>query len=250
MHIPSTYTPREYTGNGVAKYEEFWDSTWKNGGQGFYTDNPAWVFMDIVTNNRYGAGKWIKEKDIDKYALYRIAKYCDELVDDGKGGTEPRFRANIFLTKATDVYKVLKDFASAFTGILYWLDGQIVPIQDAPTDPVYNLSKSNVIDGTFQYESTGTKTRANQVVVTWNDPEQNYESVPLIVEDRQAIVRDKRLITEESVAFGCTSEAQAVRYGRWKLWTAQNQTEIVTFKSSLNSLFIRRRYCKYTRCRS
>ena len=100
VKIPSTYTPREYTGNGVAKYEEFWDGTWKNGGQGFYTDNPAWVFMDIVTNNRYGAGKWIKEKDIDKYALYRIAKYCDELVDDGKGGTEPRFRANIFLTKS------------------------------------------------------------------------------------------------------------------------------------------------------
>ena len=237
VKVPSTYTPREYTSDGVAKYEEFWDGTFK--GELQYTDNPAWVFYDIVINNRYGAGRWIRESDVDKYALYRIAKYCDELVDNGAGGTEPRFRSNIFLTKATDVYKVLKDFASAFTGMLYWMDGHLTAVQDSPSDPVYNFTKGNVIDGKFGYESTGTKTRSNQIIVTWNDPKSNYEPVPLIVEDREAIVRDKRIITEEVVAFGCTSEAQAIRYGRWKLWTAQKQTEVVSFKSALNSLYIK-----------
>ena len=237
VKVPSTYTPREYTSDNVAKYQEFWDGTFKNELQ--YTDNPAWVFYDIVTNNRYGAGKWIQESDIDKYSLYRIARYCDELVDNGEGGTEPRFRSNILLTKATDVYKVLKDFASTFTGMLYWMDGHLTPVQDSPSDPVYNFTKGNVIDGKFGYESSGLKTRSNQVIVTWNDPKSNYEPVPLIVEDREAIVRDKRIITEEVVAFGCTSEAQAIRYGRWKLWTAQKQTEVVSFKSALNSLYIK-----------
>jgi len=178
VKVPSTYTPREYTTDGVAKYDQFWDGTFKTELQ--YTDNPAWVFYDIVTNNRYGAGKWIQESDIDKYSLYRIARYCDELVDNGAGGTEPRFRSNIFLTKATDVYKVLKDFASTFTGMLYWMDGQLTPVQDSPSDPVYNFTKGNVIDGKFGYESSGTKTRSNQVIVTWNDPAANYEPVPLI----------------------------------------------------------------------
>ena len=87
VKVPTTYTPREYSANGVAQYGSFWNGTFKSELQ--YTDNPAWVFYDIVTNTRYGAGKWIQESDIDKYALYRIARYCDELVDNGAGGTEP-----------------------------------------------------------------------------------------------------------------------------------------------------------------
>ena len=237
VKVPTTYTPREYSANGVAQYSSFWNGTFKSELQ--YTDNPAWVFYDIVTNTRYGAGKWIQESDIDKYALYRIARYCDELVDNGAGGTEPRFRANVFLTKSTDVYKVLKDFASIFTGMLYWMDSNLVAVQDSPADAIYNFTKGNVISGKFGYESTGLKTRPNQIVVTWNDPKSNYEPVPLIVEDREAIVRDKKLIKEDAVAFGCTSEAQAIRYGRWKLWTAQKQTEIVSFKSAMNSLYIK-----------
>jgi len=289
VRVPTTYTPREYSANGIAQYEEFWNGTFKTQLQ--YTDNPAWVFYDIVTNNRYGAGKWIQESDIDKYALYRIARYCDEAVDSGREynnttpltvgdlyqikvtgamnwstvgassnavGTifratsttlttatakacsvEPRFRANVFLTKSTDVYKVLKDFASIFTGMLYWMDSNLVAVQDSPADSIYNFTKGNVIGGKFGYESTGLKTRPNQIVVTWNDPKSNYEPVPIIIEDREAIVRDRRLIKEDAVAFGCTSESQAIRYGRWKLWTAQKQTEIVSFSSAMNSLYIK-----------
>jgi len=241
VDVPSNYTPREYSGsfdtsgNPKAVYTGFWDG-------GFikrYTDNPAWVFYDIVTNDRYGAGKWIRPQDIDKFALYRVARYCDELVDDGRGGVEPRFRANIFLTKATDVYKVLKDMATVFLGIIYWQDGKLTPVQDAPADPVYAFSRGNVIDGKFNYESTGSRTRINQVVVTWNDPTINYEPVPLLVEDRESILRDGKIISQNSVAFGATSEGQAIRYGRWKLWTAQNQTEIVNFQTSLAAHFVK-----------
>lgn len=241
VKVPSNYTPREYSttldssNNPKAVYDGLWDGSFKLR----YTDNPAWVFYDIVTNNRYGAGRWISENDIDKYALYRIARYCDDLVDDGKGGVEPRFRANIFLTKATDVYKVLKDMATVFLGILYWQDGKLTPVQDAPQDPVYAFSKANVIDGKFAYESTGSRTRVNQVVVTWNDPTVNYEPVPVIVEDRDSIAKTGRIISQNSVAFGATSEGQAIRYGRWKLWTAQNQTEIVNFKTSIAGHYVK-----------
>jgi hypothetical protein len=237
VEIPTAYTPREYSSTGVAEYGSWWDGSFKT--ELHYTDNPAWVFYDIATNARYGAGNWLESYNLDKFALYRIAKYCDELVDDGNGGTEPRFRANVYLAKATDVYKVLKDFASIFTGMLYWLDGKISPIQDVPGEPVYTFSKANVIDGRFNYESTGRKTRSNQVVVTWNDPTRNYEPVNLIVEDREDIVAQRKIVSQKAVAFGATSEGQAIRYGRWKLWTAQNQKEIVSFQTGLQGAYIR-----------
>ena len=243
VRIPSSYTPREYTEDGVAKYEAFWDGSFKKDDDGdfllYYTDNPAWVFYDIITSNRYGAGKWIDKDFINKFALYRIAKYCDELVPDGKGGTEPRFRANLFLTKATDVYKVIKDMATIFIGMVYWLEGKVTAVPDVPSEPVYTFSKANVIDGAFNYETTGRKTKSNQVVVTWNDPEANYEPVPLVIEDSEAIVKSKRIISESAVAMGATSQGQALRYGRWKLWTAQNQGEVVSFDTGLQGAFIR-----------
>lgn len=237
VQVPDTYTPREKSSTGVAQYSGFWGGSFSP--TLTYTDNPAWVFYDIVTNNRYGAGTWINADDIDKYALYRIAKYCDDLVPDGKGGTEPRFRANLYLTKATDVYKILKDIASMFTGMLYWMDGQLTVVQDTPSDPIYTFTKGNVIEGSFSYESTGSKTRVNQIVVTWNDPTINYEPSPLIVEDRESIVRTGKIISQSAVAFGATSEGQAIRYGRWKLWTALNQTEAISFKTGLQGSYIK-----------
>ena len=289
VQVPNTYTPREYSDTGIAKYEGFWDGNFH--GAPVYTDNPAWVFYDLVTNNRYGAGRWVQKTDIDKYALYRIARYCDELVDDGSEytsatplkvgdfyrikvigsmdwstvgassnavgtvfqatsntlttaqakacGVEPRFRANVFLTKATDAYKVFKDFATIFLGILHWQDSKVVAVQDAPQDPIYNFTKGNVLEEGFSYESSGSRTRINQVVITWNDPTVNYEPVPLVVEDRESIARTGRIISQNAVAFGATSESQAIRYGRWKLWTAQNQTEIVSFKTSLSGYYVK-----------
>ena len=290
VRIPSTYTPREESTTGLAKYKEFWGGDFK---YPHYTDNPAWVFLDLLTNSRYGGGKWISTDDVDIYSLYRISRYCDELVEDGTThnvtdlvagtyykikndpsdtdftevgasagysigdtfratsappavgstgqvfGLEPRYRANIFLTRATDIYKVLKDMASIFAGIIYYLDSKVVPVQDVPQDPIYSFSQSNVIDGAFTYESTGSRTKTNQVIVTWNDPTINYTPVPLLVEDRESIARTGRIISENAVAFGCTSEGQATRLGKWKLWTAQNQTEIVNFATGLQGAFIR-----------
>ena len=248
IQIPSNYITRDQSSNGIANYrrnsstglehatdDQDWDGSFR---KNIYTDNPAWVFYDIVTNDRYGLGAWINTTDIDKYALYRIAKYCDELVPDGKGGTEPRFTANIYLSKATEAYKVLKDMATTFRAILFWSEGNIMPVVDQAKDPIYNFTKGNVIDGKFQYEGTGSKLRSNQVAVTWNNPENDYVPEALLVEDKENIVKSGKIIIEEAVAFGATSIGQATRYGRWKLWTAINQQEVVSFKTSISGAFI------------
>ena len=248
VKIPSNYTPRHLTTDGkTATYTKLWDGTFSDENTTnqsglekgvYYTDNPAWVFYDMLTNDRYGLGSYLEVVDIDKFSLYKIAKYCDELVPDGKGGTEPRFTANVYLTKATDSYKVLKDLATIFRGMLYWVNGEILTIQDAPTAPVYNFGKANIIDGKIKTETTGSKTRANQIIVSWNNPDSAYKLEPLIVEDRQNILETGRIIKEEANAFGCISEGQAVRYGRWKLWTAVNQTELISFSSGQNAAFL------------
>ena len=129
--------------------------------------------------------------------------------------------------------------ATTFRSMIYYLDGQVVPVIDAPKGPVYNFTKANVIKGSFSYEGTGSKTRINQVIVSWMNPDANYALEPLIVEDRVDIARSNGvIISQNAVAFGATSEGQATRYGRWKLWTAANQKEVVTFSSALNTSFL------------
>lgn len=248
VKIPNNYITREESPNGVASYkrdpatglltsnDQFWDGGFRE--RKTYTNNPAWIFYDIVTNNRYGVGDWLTVNDIDKYSLYKIARYCDELVPDGKGGTEPRFTLNTYLTKATDCYKVLKDLATVFRSILYWADGKLTPVIDAPAEPVYNFSASNIVDGSFNYENTGTKTRANRVIVSWNNPASGYKLEPLIVEDRKNILDTGRIVVDEAVAFGTTSYGQALRFGKWKLWTALNQVEVVSFSTAINAAFL------------
>ena len=254
VRIPTNYTPRErfglitdsHTLQGLEQVGSLPDAGRLYSGlftgaltdDKHYTNNPAWVFYDIVTNNRYGVGEYVRDSDIDIFSLYKIARYCDELVPDGKGGVEPRFTANLYLQKATDVYKVLKDMATIFRGMLYYMNGQITPIIDEPSVAVYNFNRSNVINGNFNFEYTGTKTRVNQIVVKWNNPDNEYKIEPLFVEDRDDIVRSKRIVKSEAFAFGCTSEGQAIRYGRWKLWTSLNQTEVVSFKTSINAAFL------------
>ena len=258
--MPSNYITREETG-GAAKYtgqqtspgvssvssvkEYFdtgtyqdWDGTFRD--QKIYTNNPAWIFYDIITNNRYGLGEFVNESDVDKYALYRIGRYCDEEIDDGKGlgTTEPRYTMNTYLTKSVDAQKVLKDMLTNFVSMLYYLDGQIHPVQDSPSGPVYNFNKSNVINGEFTYEAAGTKTRVNQVIVSWNNPENNYRSEPLVVEDKRNIAKVGRIVSKKVVAYGCTSEGQALRYGKWKLFTSINQQELVSFQTGINGSFL------------
>ena len=248
VKVPSNYVTREendglnalYTRNvstGVVENSaQFWDGNFRD--DLIYTDNPAWVFHDILQNDRYGLGDYLKEEDIDIFNLYKIAKHCDELVPDGRGGTEPRFRANLYLTKATDAYKVLKDMATIFRGILYWSESKFLAVIDEKKEPIYNFSRSNVIDGHFSFESTGDKTRVNQFVVEWNNPDSDYKLEPILIEDKENQIKTKRIKSEKAVAFGCTSYGQALRYGRWKLWTSINQTQIVNFATTVNAGFL------------
>lgn len=251
VSVPSNYVTREEASDGIAAYNRTpstgqinssqayvdWDGNFRS--EKVYTNNPAWVFYDIIVNNRYGLGTWLSQSDIDIYTLYRIGRYCDELVPDGAGGYEPRFTTNVYFTKASDAYKVLKDLATVFRGMLYWMDGQLVGVMDQASDPVYNFSPANIIDGQFNYESTGSKVRTNQIGVTWNNPAANYQQEVLLVEDPENIADTGKIVSESAVAFGATSEGQALRYGRWKLWTAKNQTELVSFKTAINAAFLR-----------
>ena len=247
VKIPSNYTPRHLSATGVATYTGLWNGEFSDEGTSnssslgigtYYTDNPAWIFYDILINNRYGLGDFLTQADINKFQLYKIAKYCDELVPTRDGGTEPRFTANLYLTKATEAYKVLKDMATIFRGMLYWMDGQMSTIQDAPATPIYNFSESNILEGTLVTQNTASKSRANQITVVWNNPLSAYKQEPLIIEDRDNIIETGRILRRKAVAFGCTSEGQAIRFGRWKAWTAINQTEIATFKTSVNASFL------------
>lgn len=247
VKIPSNYTPRHLSSTGKAVYTGIWNGEFSDEGTSntsgldvttHYTDNPAWVFYDILVNNRYGLGDFLKSTDINKFQLYKVAKYCDELVPTNSGGTEPRFTANLYLTKATAAYKVLKDMATIFRGILYWLDGQLVTVQDSPASPIYNFSQSNIIENSLNIQNTGSKARANQYTVVWNNPLNAYKQESLIVEDKKSIIDTGRIIRQKAVAFGCTSEGQAIRYGRWKAWTSINQTEILQFKTSINASFL------------
>ena len=128
--------------------------------------------------------------------------------------------------------------ATIFRGMLYWMDSQLTPVIDEKKEPVYSFSKANVIEGQFEYEGTGSRTRANQYVVSWNNPDSQYKLEPLVVEDRRNIAQTGKIIKETAVAFGCTSEGQALRYAKWKLWTAINQTEVVSFKTGVNASFL------------
>ena len=264
IKVPTNYLTRDESSDGQAKYTrlvggsapgysvseeasyQIWDgsfrgdrSSWAEGHPNrelVYCNNPAWVFYDILTNNRYGVGQFVDENLIDKYSLFEIAKYCDELVSDGEGGLEPRFTTNLYLDKTAEATKVLRDIASIFRGMVLWSDGEIVAISDRPKEIVYTFTKGNVENGLFTYEGTGDRVRTNQVKVTWNDPADNYRQAIEYVEDHQSILNTNRLVREASVAFGCTSRAQAHRYGKWKLLSAQLEKETVSFTTGLNAI--------------
>ncbi len=259
IKVPSNYITREETGTASAKYTRTSagaDSNsyvpWTGSFRGdeslspthvnfrkVYCNNPAWVFYDILTDKDYGLGQFISEDDIDKFSLYQIARYCDELVSDGKGGQEPRFSCNVYLSTIEESYKVLKDLASSFRGMLAWIDGKIVGVQDSPKEAVYTFTKANVEQGVFEYTYTGQRARVNQINVTWNNPDEFYKKTILTVEDTANIVLQGKVVSQDIVAFGCTSESQASRLAEWHLYTDTKETEIVSFTTGINASFLR-----------
>ncbi|EOH0514153.1 host specificity protein J [Vibrio fluvialis] len=225
IRVPSNYDPETRTYSGV------WDGTFKSA----YSNNPAWVFYDMLTNNLYGLGEYISTTVPNRYALYQIGAYCDQMVDDGQGGLEPRFVCNCYIQSAQDALRVLNDLSSIFRGMAYWSDGQVVPVADMPTDPVYNYTNANVIDGKFEYAGSDLKTRKTVALVSWNDPSNFYKSKVEVVEDSDGIAR-YGIRKTEVIAFGCTSRGQAQRIGLYLLYTSRMETGTVAFSVGLDGI--------------
>lgn len=223
IRVPSNYSPQ------TRQYVGVWDGTFKTA----YSDNPAWVFYDLVTNDRYGLGRRIPAQWMNKWALYQIGAYCDELVPDGRGGMEPRFTCNVYLQTQGDAYRVLQDLCSIFRGMVYWAAGAAVPAADMPRDPVYTYSQTNVIGGRFVYTGTPLKTRATVALVSYNDMTDMGRQKVVYVQDDEAVAR-YGIRKTEIAAFGCTSEAQAYRVGQWALLTARRETRSVSFSVGLD----------------
>lgn len=224
VRVPTNYDPetRTYTGT--------WDGTFKPA----WTDNPAWVFYDVCTNDRYALGEFIEASQIDKWGLYQIGRYCDELVPDGFGGMEPRFTIFLYKQQREEAYSVITALASVFRGITYWAMGQITAVQDRPGDPVAQFTAANVIGGEFRYQGSSARGRHTVALVTYNDPADRYRQriEPVIDEDA---VRRYGVIETEVLAFGCKSRGQAARFGRWLIYSETTETETVSFRAGLDA---------------
>jgi len=170
---------------------------------------------------------------VDRYSLYSIAQYCDVLVSDGAGGTEPRFRCNCYIQTRADAYKVLQDLASVFRGMAYWANSSVTATADMPLDPAYIYTQANVVDGKFKYVGSSLKTRYTVALVTWNDPDNAYQQAVEYVEDADGVAR-YGINKAETIAFGCTSRSQAQRVGQWTLITSRYETNTVTFSTGLD----------------
>jgi len=224
MQVPSNYDPVSRTYSGV------WDGTFKQA----WTDNAVWMTYDITTADRFGLGRRIKPWMVDKWELYRISQYCDQLVPDGKGGMEPRFICNLNLQSKADAWSLLRDISTIYRGMTYWAQGQVFTLADMPraTDFDFAYTRANVIDGKFTYSSASERTRYTRALISYDNPLNNYDTDVTAVTDAKLQRRygDNPL---EISAIGCTRESEAQRRGKWALLT-NSKDRAVTFKVGLD----------------
>lgn len=219
IKIPTTYNPETRT-----YAPGLWRGDFKMG----WTNNPAWIFYDLITDKLAGLGQRIGDYGIDKFQLYEIAKYCDELVDDGYGGKEPRMVSNLWITEQREAYNVLSDMASVFRAIAVWDGTQFTAIQDRPADPVCLYSQSNVKDGKFTRQYAAGKAIFTAVEVEYADERNLYQKAIEYVADDSMIARYGYNV-KKITAYGCTSRGQAHRYGKWVLETSRLEQCTITF---------------------
>lgn len=214
IRVPSNYDPitRVYTG--------FWDGSFKLA----WTDNPAWCFYDLSTHPTIGANN----PNVDKWVLYRIAQYCDEMVPNGYGGLEPRFTCNTLFGSREEAIVTLNTLASVFRGMVYWGEDSVVAVGDMPGDAAKIVTPANVTSEGFEYVGTSLRERHSVAVVMWNDPNDDYRQVPELYEDPESIQLFGWRETQVTAAC-CTSRGQARRLAKWILYSERMETEIVTY---------------------
>lgn len=224
IRVPDNYDPETRTYFG----------TWTGAFKWAWTDNPAWIFYDLVVSDRFGLGHRLSAANIDKWTLYQVAQYCDQRVPDGKGGsgTEPRYTCNVYIQDRNDAYTVLRDFAAIFRGMTYWGGDQIVALADMPRDVDYSYTRANVVGGRFTYSSSTTKSRYTTALVSWSDPGNAYADAMEPVFE-QALVARYGFNQLEMTAIGCTRQSEANRKGRWGILT-NNKDRVVSFDVGLD----------------
>ncbi|WP_421557147.1 phage tail protein [Pseudomonas canadensis] len=234
IRVPANYdaATRTYATAGTGTSNGIWDGTFKEA----YTNNPAFIFYDLVLDPYYGLGDRIDATMIDRWALYRIAQYCDQMIPDGKGGQEPRFTCNLYFQKQAEAYAVLQDLASIFHGLAYWDGSQIVVNADMPGDPVYTYNQTQILNsGAIKYEGTRARDRHSLYTVSWDNPDQGFETDKEPVFDDEAMVELGGIVRETSIdAIGCTSLGQAQRAGQWAALTEKLQTQGAVFRVGLD----------------
>ncbi|EJI7360397.1 host specificity protein J, partial [Escherichia coli] len=222
IQVPSNYDPEKRTYSGI------WDGSLKPA----YSNNPAWCLWDMLTHPRYGMGKRLGAADVDKWALYAIAQYCDQMVPDGFGGTEPRMTFNAYLSQQRKAWDVLSDFCSAMRCMPVWNGQTLTFVQDSPSDVVWPYTNSDVVvddNGVgFRYSFSALKDRHTAVEVNYTDPQNGWQTSTELVEDPEAILRYGRNLLKMD-AFGCTSRGQAHRAGLWVIKTGLLETQTVDF---------------------
>lgn len=228
--VPANYSAqnRVYGTTGTGTTNGVWDGTWKRS----YTDNPVWVWMDLIISKRYGTGNRITLDMVDKWELYGLARYCDQLVDDGKGGKEPRFTCNnLYLQKSEDAFKVLKDLAAMFRSKTVWDGSKIRPVADVPRTPVMTFTSANVKE--IVYSSVDSGAQHNLVNVQYYDKDNKFASKIASRRDTQNILKRDRVVDMNFTALGCTSEGQAQRIAKHILVSEVNEQSIVSFTTGM-----------------
>jgi len=229
LEIPSNYDPRART------YSGDWDGTFKSD----WTNNPAWVLYGLLTNERWGLGRFLDVEAVDKWSFYETAVANDELVPDGLGGLQPRWLCNCVINTRQDAYTVLNAVASSMLALLYWSNGTVFLVQDRRMGPPTRLfSPADVESGIFDYQGADYRSRWTAAAVTWNDPSDQYNAAVELVQDTSLIAKQGYRETQQT-AFGCTVRGQAIRFGRWLVYTNQFETEVVTFRVGLENADLR-----------